>query len=67
MLINPVYSSKKNNNKKYKRINTVSIKQKNNELIKIPIKEKKALSYKEIKIPDNPLPFVKIKPKKLLY
>ena len=63
VLINPVYSNKN----KLLKVNTVKEQKRKNVLKKIPMTKKKSLSFKEGKIPDNPLPFVKIKPKKILY
>ena len=63
ILTYPVYSNKTNN----KLSCLTSSRQENNDHINnCTIRKRHALSNKELKIPDNPLPFVKIKPKKLL-
>ena len=62
ILTYPAYSNKTNN----KLSCLTSSRQENNEHIN-NFRNRHAFSNKELKIPDNPLPFVKIKPKKLLY
>lgn len=65
LLTNPINSNKTNN--KYININS---EQQEYEYIDKSINQSKcrhALSNKELKLPNNPLPFVKIKPKKLFY
>ena len=62
MLSNPMYSYKTNN----KLLNLNSSRQENENFDSSLINSKNRHSYsnKELKIPENPLPFVRIKPKK---
>ena len=65
ILSNPMYSNKTNS--KFLSIN--SERQDYDPLDKTNTQSisRHTLSNKELKIPDNPLPFVKIKPKKVIY
>ena len=64
-LTNQMYSNKTTN--QYLNINTERQECELIDKINIRANCRHALSTKELKIPDNPLPFVKIKPKKDIY
>ena len=62
MLSNQMYSYKTNN--KYLRVNSARQDNENFDNSLINSNNRHTYSNKEIKIPENPLPFVKVKPKK---
>jgi hypothetical protein len=65
ILTNPIYSNKTNN-----KLISLNSERPNYEPIDknlIHSHCRQSFSNKELKIPDNPLPFVKIKPKKSIY
>ena len=66
LMTHQLYSNKTNN----KFLSVSSLLQDNEDKINssmVSLNHRHALSNKELKIPDNPLPFVKIKPKKSIY
>ena len=62
MLSNQIYSYKTNN--QYLNINSARQENENIDSYIINSNNRHAYSNKELKIPENPLPFVKVKPKK---
>ena len=62
LLSNQIYSNKTNNNALSLSSSIQDKNQFNNFLIKV--NQRHSFSNKELNIPDNPLPFVKLKPKK---
>ena len=62
MLSNPMYSYKTNN--KFLNLNSSRQENENFDSSLINSKNRHSYSNKELKIPENPLPFVRIKPKK---